>query len=244
MGDSFASLPYAVTEGQRIINGMQANFKLFLSRTIFFALIILSVSVIGFFPFSPKQQTVVAFVVVGLPSMALAWWAQPGKSREKNLVRLLLHFVLPAALATAVIGLIVFGGFYFAATAGFLTAHPIANVADVKSVALPVAQTTLTTFSVLCGVLLILFVEPPNRFFAAGNPISKDLRPTYLSIVLVVVYMAFMIIPSLSRYFDITPLSIKEFLWVLAAVASWTIIIRWVWRWKIVERFLSTDLKG
>ena len=240
LGDSFASLPYAVTEGQRIINGMHNNFKLFLSRTIFFALIILSVSVIGFFPFSPKQQTVVAFVVVGLPSMALAWWAQPGKAREKNLIRLLLHFVLPAAAATAVIGLIVFGGFYYAATAGILSAQADSG----RTVALPVAQTTLTTFSVLCGLLIILFVEPPNRFFAVGKEISRDLRPTFLSIGLAVFYLSVMTVPALSRYFDITPLSIREFLWVLGAVIAWTVILRWAWRWKLVDRFLSADLQG
>jgi cation-transporting P-type ATPase E len=244
MGDTFASLPFAVTEGQRIINGMQSNFKLFLSRTLFIALIILSVSVIGFFPFSPKQQTILAFVVVGLPSMALAWWAQPGKVREQNLIRLLLHFVLPAALATSVIGLIVFGGFYFADTIGFLTAHPVTNVADVKDVALPVAQTALTTFAILCGLLLILFVEPPSRFFAAGGKISTDLRPTYLAVGLAVLYLSFLVVPSLSRSFDITPLSIKEFLWIIAAVGSWTVIIRWIWRWRIVDRFISTDLNG
>jgi cation-transporting ATPase E len=244
MGDSFASLPYAVTEGQRIINGMHTNFKLFLSRTIFIALIILSVNVIGFFPFSPKQQTVLAFMVVGLPSMALAWWAQPGRTRDQNLIRLLLHFVLPAALATSVIGLVVFGGFYYAATTGFLTSHPIAGVADLDSVARPVAQTMLTTFSILCGLLLILFVEPPNRFFAAGNPISNDLRPTYMAIGLAVAYLALLTVPSLGQYFDIKLVSIREFLWILAAVIAWTLIMRWIWRFKIVERFLSVKLKG
>ncbi len=244
MGDTFASLPYAVTEGQRIINGMHNNFKLFLSRTMFIALIILSISVIGFFPFSPKQQNILAFVVVGLPSMALAWWAKPGKVRDQDMIRLLLHFVLPAALATGVIGLIVFGGFYFAETIGFLNSHPVPFGVDVNTIALLVAQSSLTTFSILCGLLLILFVEPLSQFFAAGNEISKDLRPTYLAVGLAIMYLALLIIPSLSKSFDITPLSIKEFLWIIAAVVSWAVIIRYVWRWKIVDRFLCTDLRG
>lgn len=113
-----------------------------------------------------------------------------------------------------------------------------------QATALPVAQTALTTFSILCGLLLILFVEPPNRFFAAGNEISKDLRPTYLAIGLAVFYLIFLISPSLSLRFDMTYVSYKEFLWILAAVIAWMFTIRWIWRWKIVDRFLSTDFKG
>jgi cation-transporting ATPase E len=91
---------------------------------------------------------------------------------------------------------------------------------------------------------LIVFVEPPNRFFAAGNPISKDIRPTYLAVGLFVIYLVILMVPSMSHYFDIIPLSVNEFLWVLAAVAAWTFAIRWIWRWNVVDRFLSTELKG
>ena len=41
--DSFAVLPHAITEGQRIIAGMQSVLKLFLTRTFFLALLIIAV---------------------------------------------------------------------------------------------------------------------------------------------------------------------------------------------------------
>jgi cation-transporting ATPase E len=97
---------------------------------------------------------------------------------------------------------------------------------------------------VLCGLLLVIFVEPSSRFFAAGRPISKDRRPTYLAIGLIGIYLVLLIVPSLGSFFDITPLSLKEFAWVVAAVAAWAILIRWIWRWRVVDRFLSIDLKG
>ena len=70
------------------------------------------------------------------------------------------------------------------------------------------------------------------------------MRPTYLAIALLVIYLVFLLVPSISLYFDITPLSLKEFLWILGAVASWTIIVRWVWFRKVVDRFLDADLKS
>ena len=57
--DSFAVLPHAITEGQRIIAGMQSVLKLFLTRTFFLALLIIAVVMVGTFPFSPRQSALV-----------------------------------------------------------------------------------------------------------------------------------------------------------------------------------------
>jgi len=65
--DSFAVLPHAITEGQRIIAGMQDVLKLFLTRTFFLALLIIAVVTVGTFPFSPRQ-----------PRSGYVWYGGPG----------------------------------------------------------------------------------------------------------------------------------------------------------------------
>src|SRR5262249_34816544 len=116
--DSFAVLPYAFQEGQRILNGMQNIFKLFLTRVLYVTLLIVSVGIIGGFPFAPKHASLLALLTVGIPTLALAAWARPGLAPRGSLVRPLLHFVLPAALTLSLVGL----GVYAATLVGMFEA--------------------------------------------------------------------------------------------------------------------------
>ena len=40
------------------------------------------------------------------------------------------------------------------------------------------------SFLTVCGLLLVMFVEPPSRFWAGRDEPSGDRRPTWLAIVL------------------------------------------------------------
>src|SRR5207249_2931360 len=84
MNDSFAVLPAAFLEGQRILRGMQDIIRLFLTRTLYVALIILATSLIGHpFPITPKQNALLALLTVGIPTLGLAAWAKPGRPDRK-----------------------------------------------------------------------------------------------------------------------------------------------------------------
>jgi cation-transporting ATPase E len=102
LGDSFAALPRAVQEGQRVVNGMQQILRLFLTRVASFTLQIPG------FPFSPRQSSLVTLLTVGIPTVALAAWAQPGPTRGNKLLLRLVHFVLPAILTGSLATLFVF----------------------------------------------------------------------------------------------------------------------------------------
>ncbi len=239
LGDSFAALPYAVREGQRIINGMHDILRLFLSRTFFVALLILGISILGdFFPFSPKQSSILALLAVGLPTMAIAVWARPGPTEKGNLVRRLLHFVFPAALTVSVFGLLVFVVFLYIGFRDFLLFHPEEEAAAFTNV-LPVAQTALTSFGILCGLALLVFVEPPSKFWEGGDKCGGDRRPTYLALGLLALYIVFISIPSLRSSFDFAPLSIWQYLGIAGAVVLWALVLRWTWRSHLVERYFS-----
>jgi cation-transporting ATPase E len=101
LGDSFAALPAAVREGQRIRNGMQDILTLFLTRVLYVALLLLATGIIGGFPFAPTHSSLLALLTVGLPTVALAAWARPGARTRRRPVRSLLRFVLPAAVTVA-----------------------------------------------------------------------------------------------------------------------------------------------
>jgi cation-transporting ATPase E len=83
-------------QGQRIRNGMRDILKLYLARVFYFVVLLSGASVVGGFPFEPKQASILVLLTVGIPTFLLAAWARPG-TVEKDAQRSLWHFVLPAA---------------------------------------------------------------------------------------------------------------------------------------------------
>ena len=69
-------------EGQRIRNGMQDILKVFLARVASITLLIISIAFIGSFPFQPRQTSLLTLLTVGVPALALAYWARPGRDRS------------------------------------------------------------------------------------------------------------------------------------------------------------------
>jgi cation-transporting P-type ATPase E len=171
LNDSFAALPPAVQEGQRVVNGMQDILKRFLNRVTSFTLLIL---LIPGFPFSPRQSSLVTLLTVGIPTVALAAWAQPGPTRGNKLLLRLVHFVLPAILVGSLAALFVF---MIAVAVAVSRGLPEATV-------ITTARSTITVFATVCGIFLLVFVAPPARFLAGGNTLSRDWRPTMLAAAL------------------------------------------------------------
>src|SRR4029077_8238185 len=102
LDDSFAALPEAVIEGQRIIAGMHDSLHLFLTRAMDMALTILGAALVGLtIPVSPRHNTVLALLTVGIPALFLAYWAQPARPGTDALRRILRLVVPPAAALTA-----------------------------------------------------------------------------------------------------------------------------------------------
>jgi cation-transporting P-type ATPase E len=106
--DSFAVLPHAITEGQRIIAGMQSVLKLIFTRTFFLALLIIAVVMVGTFPFSPRQSALLSFLAAGIPAVALAAWARPARAQHGGALGRIVSFAVPASLAVTLIGLLLF----------------------------------------------------------------------------------------------------------------------------------------
>jgi cation-transporting ATPase E len=232
MKDSFAVLPQAVQEGQRIIIGMQDILKLFLTRVMYVTLLILSVGSIGGFPFEPKNISILTFLTVGIPTIFVAAWARPAVVRRVNLTRRLMHFILPAGLTVSLFGLGVF-------LLHFIPAYQSSHNSEVAALGIP--QTATTAFTLLCGLMLIIFVEPPVKYLAGGDKLSGDWRPTLLAIFSMVLYIVVLLNPWLRRFFELAPLSWWDYTLIGGLAAIWAFLLRWTWRKLILERFLDTD---
>jgi cation-transporting ATPase E len=106
---------------------------------------------------------------------------------------------------------------------------------------LPRAQTVVICFLTVCGLLLVMFVEPPSRFWAGSDEPDGDRRPTWLAIVLLLGLLAIALVPTLSGLFDLRPVKPQDAAIIAAAVAVWVFMVRWAWRRHLLERFWGTD---
>ncbi len=238
--NSFAVLPQAVQEGQRILTGMQDVFKVFLTRIFYVALLVLSTAAAGGFPLAPKHSSILALLTVGIPTIALAAWAKPRKVSHNNVARRIVHFVLPAGLTLGLAGLGVFVGFLlFPAIISGSFSVLSSLEPDPGGVRLNIAQTALTSFSIFCGLLLILFVEPPTKLWVGGDRLSGDKRPVYMTIILFITYILILAIPALRSFFELAALAWFESLLLLGLAIIWAMFVRWMWRSRAVERYLS-----
>jgi cation-transporting ATPase E len=223
LDDSFSVLPTAFSEGQRIVNGMQDIVRLFLTRTFYVTLLILGVAIVGVaFPITPKHNAVLALLTVGIPTLALAIWARSERP-PRSLLRSVSHFVFPAAFTVSVVALAVYLIY-------------LQTTDDVH-----IARTALTTFTVLCGLLLIPFVEPPTQAWVGGDKLSGDRRPAILALVLLALFSAIVLLTVLRDFFELELLRPLDYALIALAVVAWAAALRFIWRRKLFEWWLGIE---
>jgi cation-transporting ATPase E len=239
VNDSFAALQPAVQEGQRIVNGMQDILKLFLTRIATMMLVIVSAWTIGVFPIAVRQGALVTLVTVGIPTVLLAIWARPGHREHTNLIARLMHFVIPPALLSSVLALVVF----YVPLGARLTpqARNMGAEEFLASFAphILASQTALSAFLIGVGLLLVVFVEPPTQWWTGGDVLSGDWRPTWLAIILACSVVVTLLVPGLRAFFDLAPLEPLHVGLVVACLIVWLILIRLIWRRQWLERWFG-----
>jgi len=141
--DEFARLPQAVGEGRRIARNIHRLGRLYLTKTVYAAALILLVAIPGFaFPFLPRHLTLAAFLTIGIPSFVLALAPSDGPLYRGRLLRALAAFAVPAGLATALGSILSF----------FL-------VDTVFGGSLEAGRTAATTTLIVLGLSFVLLLE-------------------------------------------------------------------------------------
>ena len=97
------------------------------------------------------------------------------------------------------------------------------------------------TFFCLASFVLILFLAPPARLFAAWTTPTDDRRPTVLVAVLVVVFTAVLFVPTLYNYFGLTAANSFVLRIVLPALALWFVVLSAAYRLRLLDRILGLD---
>lgn len=218
MEDSFSVLPETFSEGQRIMRGMYDVIKLFLTRTLFVAFLIFGATLIEVdFPITPKQNSLLATLTVGIPAFALVIWAVPGRT-PRRLLPTIVEFVIPAALVVALISLAVYQ-FFLTMTENTMW-----------------AQAAVSTTMVACGLLIVLFAQPPSPAWVGGSSLNGDLRPAAMVIGLFALYILVIAVPGLRHFFELTTLPFSGYVMIGFVVAGWAIIVRTLWRWALGRR--------
>jgi cation-transporting ATPase E len=253
INDSFAALLPAQREGRRIINGIAVSMYVFLSRVATQGLVILTVTMLGLgFPYSPTQVGL-TLLTVGIPTFFLTFWARP-TTPDEHLLRNLARFVIPTAVVTAAYGTAVYAFLYERILRGVSSGRTPAQVisafesytgltytdADFSTAAATIgAQTALSTFVCLASFVLILFLAPPARVFAAWTRPVSDRRPALLVVGLLVAFSAVLFVPALSTYFGLTNAAAPVFTAVLPALALWFVTLTVVFRLRLLDRVLG-----
>ncbi len=232
--DTFAPLPAAFREGQRIRNGMRDILKLFLTRVLSVTLLLISIAFIGGFPFQPRQTSILTFLTVGVPALALAYWARPGHISQQSLIRSLVRFVLPASVTFCLVAI----GVYLAVLLPAVATLP-APANPYREGALPLAQTALTVFAVLCGLAVVMFVQPPARLDQDSH--RRNWPPTLLVLGLFVCLVGVLAIAPLRSFFNLQELNVFDYLIIGGATVLWGALVQTIWHLHLFERFLQLD---
>ncbi len=124
LDNKFATLPYVVGEGRRVIGNIERVSNLFLTKTVYSVLLALLIGIAGLvakasgikslmFPFEPIQVTIAAWFTIGVPAFILSL-APNNERAQSGFVRRVMTAAVPngavAGIATFVCYLLAFRG--------------------------------------------------------------------------------------------------------------------------------------
>jgi cation-transporting ATPase E len=95
---------------------------------------------------------------------------------------------------------------------------------------------------ILCGLILIVFAEPPTRFWTGGDILSGDRRPTFLALGMLAAYVVILAIDAPREFFGLHLLGFWDYVGIFAVVCVWAMALRFIWRARLLDRFLGVRL--
>jgi cation-transporting ATPase E len=197
VGLSFGVIPGAVREGRKILANIHRVAKLFVTKSVFAAVLILTVGLGGgTYPFLPRQLSLAAAFTVGIPAFALAL-APPGiDSKRGSFLRDVASFAIPAGLVTG---------------AAVLLGHGLVHSSLGRSAA--ESQTTSVSILTFVGLYIVLVLESSSMRRSAQR--ARGVQT--LCAALAVAYIAVLLWPPARDFFSLAaPSALPIFVTVLA----------------------------
>ncbi len=224
LDDSLEVLPTVLERGQQLVNGMLDILKINLVQIGYILILLLTLVASGqlVFYYHPTQGGVVAFFTIIVPSLGLTFWASAGPIPRQYMRSRMVHFLVPGAITMALAAL----------TVSFIFGRGLADVAH--------SQLAVTHVLITTGLLLIIFVQPPTRFWVGGDVFSGDWRNTYMAIVLFILFIAATYIPLTQELLRLAPLQdIQSYAIVGAVAIVWLFVVRAIWRAPWLNRYVG-----
>lgn len=155
MESNFDAMPKVVEEGRRCINNIGRSASLFLTKTIYTMLLVLTVLFLRFqYPYQPIHLSMMNLITIGIPSIILA--LEPNKERVKSnfLIKIIAN-----ALPTA------------------LTVHTIQFVVLILSKYISLTQIEMSTIAVIANTTIMLIF-----IYKLSTPFNKTRKIMFYSL--------------------------------------------------------------
>ncbi len=224
LSDQFSRLPEAIAEGRRIARNIHRLGRLYLTKTVYAAALIVLVSVPGFtFPFLPRHLTLAALLTIGIPSFVLALAPSDGPLYRGRLLRALGAFALPAGIATALASILSY----------FLVDVPFGG-------SIEEGRTAATTTLIILGLCFVLLLERgPGREHIA-------IQSYMLAMVagLGALFAGILAVPQLREFFEMSMLGAPQWFIAMLAAALGLVAASLMWRLPQIQAWEVPDESG
>ncbi len=175
----FAAVPGMVAEGRRILRNIQRVTKLFVTKSVFAAFLIVAIGITpAEYPLLPRHLTIVGALTVGIPAFFLALAPSDGPWETHGFLRDVGRFAVPAGVAAGL---------------GVMTTYLIAL--DVFDLGLLQSRTAATTALVIIGLYLVLALEATSR--------KRARAVATMCALLFGAYLLILVLPGLREFFQL-----------------------------------------
>jgi magnesium-transporting ATPase (P-type) len=190
--DDFATVPSMVAEGRQILRNVQRVAQLFVTKTVFTAVVGLAVGIpTASFPLLPRQFTIASTVTIGIPAFLIALAPSSGAWRPERFLQSVVRFAIPAGVAVG-IGIV----------AGYLLARYGFDLGLTRS------RTVATGIVVVCGLAVVMRLEAERG--------RRRLAIAGLCALMLALFALAFVVPFLREFYELaTPTGESVAAWAL-----------------------------
>jgi cation-transporting P-type ATPase E len=194
LDNKFATLPYVVGEGRRVIGNIERVSNLFLTKTVYSVLLAFLIGVAGVgsqifgyepigYPFLPRHVTIAAWFTIGIPAFILS--LAPNNERARSgFVGRVMRLAIPSGV---VIGTATF--------VAYLIAYAGPEASDAQKMQ---AGTTALITLIMIAVWVLAIVARPYNWWKI-----------LLLVVSVVAYLVLFTVPFTREFFALDPSNVR-----------------------------------
>jgi cation-transporting ATPase E len=210
--NDFGLLPRLLDEGRMIVRNLRRSGKLFLTKNVYFLLIIIAALGIFNFPFpiAPQQVTLLNFLTIGVPALLITLDRSKAGAARGDFVREVGWFAVRTGIITG-----------FAALGMQLVTAYLFDDDETGQ------RTMVLTTLVLLGWVTLW------RAMGSNHPATL-LR--WLPMAGLVIYLLALYVPPIANFFELVPLSLARWGLVLVVVVAGAIVM---WASDEVERLVG-----